>query len=409
MTKVAIYSPEACGNIGHGFLYASRLLEALSRDHTIVFFTLKKEGCSDQFRQYGLEIIESTRFGPAIFHKNRYLKFGPFSGLAFGLSRIYYHYRLLAQFYRLNPSVSIYHLFEFEYISAYIFMRFRSRICRRTVFGFHSSDFKWIKGRPFTINLYKSVLGQLLRYIVVNSFAVTVHGEVLRKELIGTLSVRTGFEKIFWIPYGCSNFEERDKIDSRKKLELKHDGYYVLFFGVLREDKGILEVLRNVDRLNAEINLIVAGSEVDIKIQDIRNLMAGARSGNRIIADIRYLPEEDVRLYYSASDLVIVPHKSYHIAFSGPLSLAVENHRPVLASDKGEIGNFVRKYGIGETFRSEDWDDFIRLMNGMYEKYRKGRFGYGFEKCIQENSWESMAQRISGIYAALPGNEREEL
>ena len=72
----------------------------------------------------------------------------------------------------------------------------------------------------------------------------------------------------------------------------------------------------------------------------------------------------------------------------------------------GEIGHFVRKFGIGETFHSEDWEDFVRHMNDMFENFTQGGFGYSFTRCIEENSWAAMASIISGIYTGPPFNER---
>ena len=122
--------------------------------------------------------------------------------------------------------------------------------------------------------------------------------------------------------------------------------------------------------------------------------------GERVYTVLNYIEEERIGEYFTACDFVLIPHKGDHLAFSGPLSLAVEYSRPVVASNIGEIGSFVNKNGIGDLFMVDDWNDFIKVINSFIHKldrYDESRF----IAVQRENSWSQMAERITNIYTSV--------
>jgi hypothetical protein len=91
---------------------------------------------------------------------------------------------------------------------------------------------------------------------------------------------------------------------------------------------------------------------------------------------------------------ISITHKSYHVAFSGPLSLAVEYQRPVIATNSGELGQFVKKYNIGNSYESDNWKSLIEVTNAFCHTNNRT---YNFKLALEENSWENMTNKILSI------------
>lgn len=402
--KIAIFSPGAGGNAGHGFVYAFNLLKYLKKEFRISFFTINNKKYNHKFEKLDVPLKLSKQYSPDTINKRRFLKFGIFYSLFYGFYRIVYNYKLLKEFYKSHKNYPVFHLFEFEYIALIIFFFTRPKFIKKTILGFHIVDFRWIPERSLSINLYKSILRYLLPPILKKAKFVTLHGETLKTEMINQFSFfrKRNSEKIIPIPYGCNIYNgNKTKVDLRNQLKLEQDKIYGLFFGVLREDKGIIELLNNLNQIeNESFRLIIAGSEGDIKKSTLEGLIKEFDLKNKIHLNVKYLTDAELENYFLASDFVFITHKKYHIAYSGPLSLAMEYSLPVLAGNVFQIGYIVKKYGIGELMDTETFNDLsqgvTKIIKGIKEKkYSQEKFNYYYS----ENTWEAMANKIAKNYS----------
>jgi glycosyltransferase involved in cell wall biosynthesis len=393
--KIAIYSPGVCGSVGHALDYAKNICYYLNKKKIdYVLFTLSESNCLSKLKESNINFEVSSQYKSGSINKKRFLKYGILSSLIYGIYRISYHYSLIREFYEKNDIADTFLLFEFEYIAALLFFLKNKVKLKKTILFFHSSDFCWVKNRSLSINLYKSLLKFFLPYLVNNSIGSTVHGDFLKDELVKNLNIKNK-GKISSIPYGCNKYTGNiSKGSARKSLNLKEKNIYGLFFGVLREDKGILELIDSLPKIDRKIYLIIAGSEGDIKKELIIEKIKLLNLEKRIILNIKYLSDEEVALYYLASDFIFITHKSYHVAFSGPLSLAVEYQRPVIATNSGELGQFVKKYNIGNSYESDNWKSLIEVTNAFCHTNNRT---YNFKLALEENSWENMTNKILSI------------
>lgn len=400
MSRVAIFSPAAAGSIGHGFVYAMNLCEHLGRENDITLFTIDSKEKKEALQSTGVRVITSSAFMPGSIDKNRFNRFRFLKSIIYGFYRIWYNYRLLSEFYRRNRGAEIYHLLEFEYMAFFLMQIFRREEVSRTIIGLHIADFIWIKGRSFSVNLYKWLLRRPVEIICRRVGHITTHGAVIRELLIKDINVSPA--KITSVEYGCNvKLPEMSKEEARKLIGLSGEERKIaLFFGVMRRDKGLLEVLRSFSQISEEVLLLIAGGEGDISRETVLRVIDEEGINDRVYPVLNYIDEERIGEYFTASDFVLIPHKGDHLAFSGPLSLAVEYCRPVVASNIGEIGNFVERNSIGDLFMVDDWEDFIRITNGFLFKVSTFEVSQ-FCTIQKENSWPQMARRITGIYASF--------
>lgn len=394
--KIAIYSPAASGSVGHGFVYAYELCNYLGQKHSITLYTVSDVDSNEKLSTLPIKLIVSNRFKKGAIDKKKFLKYSPFDKIVYGLFRIKYNYNLIQDFFKKNTDSELFHLFEFEYFAAFFYFIAHKGHLNKTILGFHIADFSWIKGRSITVNSYKVILKRFVKYLIKNSFATTIHGVKLKEKMLSDIALKK--EKIVPIPYGSKIITPSyTKQEARAKLSLDPKVNYALFFGVLREDKGIVELIENFSKVDSSLHLIIAGSEGNISYEKVKELIRKNNLQERCRLWLKYLDDEEIELFHIAADFIFIPHKKHHFAFSGPLSMAVQYETPVIATDIGEIGYFVKKYKIGNTFRSNDFNDLVKVTNGIVNE--KGvDYQDNFRACQQENSWEMMASHISEIY-----------
>lgn len=397
MGVVSVFSPATAGSVGHGFVYGMRLCALLGKRYKLTLFTINDKTKIEKLEEAGIKVIASSRFKSGAIDKRRFNKFLILSRFIYGVYRVYYNYKLIDEFFKTNKDSQIFHFFEFEYIALCFYLLKNKPLLSKTVLGIHIADFKWIKGRAFSVNLYKTLIRQPMAKLCKHAAHITTHGNIIRSIIIKDLGVSPSH--VTALNYGCDVHEiGLSKTDARVHLGINVKNRIVaLFFGVLRSDKGLLEVLRNFNRISSEVMLLIVGGEGDIKYKTVTQAIKKFGLDDRVLTVFKYIEEEEVKYYFYASDFVLIPHKGDHIAFSGPLSLAVEYCRPVIASNIGEIGAFVNKNMVGFLFDHDNWDSFVHVVNNNINNihaFKSQQF-----HCIQRNnSWRNMADQISLIY-----------
>lgn len=133
------------------------------------------------------------------------------------------------------------------------------------------------------------------------------------------------------IPLGVDRLPTVDPADARRRLGVGQASLVVLCFGFIAPYKGI-EVVADAARLaGPDVQLVVAGGPHPRL--DGRDPYAGDLA-RRYGSDARFtgfVPDDEVGLWFSAADLVVVPHPR-PFSSSGPLALAMAYGRPVLLS-----------------------------------------------------------------------------
>jgi glycosyltransferase involved in cell wall biosynthesis len=163
-----------------------------------------------------------------------------------------------------------------------------------------------------------------------------VHCEYARASVSKSWSI--GLHKVTAIPHGSYIGYYPNVIgrkDARHELTISDNSFTFLFFGMLRNYKGFKELLRSYKELknrNSDIHLIIAGNPHSAIIrQEIEELTAG----EGISLHLRYITDEEVQLYFNASDVVVLPY--LNILTSGAAVLALSFGKPVVAPGKGCI------------------------------------------------------------------------
>jgi len=135
---------------------------------------------------------------------------------------------------------------------------------------------------------------------------------------------------------------------ARERLDLPAEGPTVLFFGQMREEKGIGTLLDAVATYDGPpFTLVLAGPPSAITSADV----AAAADGSpvTVVDRLEYVPESDVFAYFRAADGVVLPYEQSfgELRPSTVFTKACAAGRPVIASDFGTLGRHVREWDLG--------------------------------------------------------------
>ena len=137
------------------------------------------------------------------------------------------------------------------------------------------------------------------------------------------------------------------KADARHALGLDAEGRYVLFFGLVRAYKGLdllLEALADPRLHVADVRLVVAGEFYDDE-KPYRDKIQALGLSERIVLHNRFIPNDQVTRYFSASDIVCQPYRS--ATQSGVTQIAYHFCKPMLVTDVGGLAEIIPHAPVG--------------------------------------------------------------
>ena len=135
--------------------------------------------------------------------------------------------------------------------------------------------------------------------------------------------------------------------DARSRLDLPLDAPVLLFFGIVREYKGLKDVLAALPDVETQLEkptLVVAGEFWDDK-QPYLEMIDRLGIGHLVVIEDRYIPNEEVGLYFSAADVLVAPYR--RATGSGAVQMARGFGVPVITTLVGEMSKVIADDAAG--------------------------------------------------------------
>lgn len=135
-----------------------------------------------------------------------------------------------------------------------------------------------------------------------------------------------------------------DKAAARKKLGLNPSLNTILFFGLIRDYKGLDILLEAFNELDEKYQLVVAGEPYG-SFDKYRAIIDRSPAKERIHLFLHYIKDSEVKEYFSAADVAVLPYRS--ATQSGISATALNFGLPVIVTDVGGLRQSVGETGIG--------------------------------------------------------------
>ena len=148
-------------------------------------------------------------------------------------------------------------------------------------------------------------------------------------------------------------FVKHTKQEARKLLGLPLDRTIYVHLGSDERRKGLLDVMRLMDRIEHNPPLLVRGGKMKKHTFRHKALLRRLTLQEKLICIDDWVSEEQFDWLIDAADYVLLPYHS-HNGSSGVLSRAIGHRTPVIASDYEVIGERVKNYNCGLVYPDRD-------------------------------------------------------
>jgi glycosyltransferase involved in cell wall biosynthesis len=195
-----------------------------------------------------------------------------------------------------------------------------------------------------------------------------------------------------------------EKMNAKECLGLPQNSKVLLFFGQIKEVKGldiILDALPEVLLAYPEVILLVAGRPWKISFNTYLERMKKLGIQDKCICHIRYIDNDEVPIYYSAADLVLLPYRK--IYQSGVVLMAMSYGKPVLVSDLPGMKEIVTDGVTGFIFTSGSSESLASRLKQILLMWEDVSLvaEIGLNHVKQNYSWSTVGNLTKEVYEKI--------
>ena len=214
-----------------------------------------------------------------------------------------------------------------------------------------------------------------------------VHSQENKNELVHRFQISDN--KISIIHHGVnSNKTILNKNECRKKLNINEKENVILFYGSIRPQKGLDNLIRALDGI--ECTLVIAGALPHGESFAFYEQLISEHK-IKTIKMIEYISDEMTDVLYAAADIVALPYK-YFFSQSGVFMQAIQYRKLIVASDVSSFSSYVNKYALGRVCEPDDVASLQSTINEVIQKKDLLYENAKFDIAINENSWAMAAE-----------------
>jgi len=232
--------------------------------------------------------------------------------------------------------------------------------------------------------------------ILAKYFVNSTHGFVAMSDsvLADVKELDSKRPKVFCRHPLYDNFGEKvSREESLKFLGLDAGKRYMLFFGLIRDYKGLDLLLRSyADSRFRQMNvrLIVAG-EFYSGSEKYFTLEKELGLEGMVIWKSDFVPDSQVKYYFNASDIIVQPYKS--ATQSGVTQIAYHFEKPMLVTNVGGLAEIVPDGKVGYVVEPDETQIADRLVD-FFQNSRQDQYIDGLLQEKQKYAWSNMTSAV---------------
>lgn len=228
--------------------------------------------------------------------------------------------------------------------------------------------------------------------------AMVVHTEANKLQLINDFEVSK--EKITVIPHGVeTEYSKIDKSICRKELGINDKENVLLFYGGIRESKGLdvlLDALKGLD-----VVLIIAGAMPYGESFDRYRKMI-VENDIRTVEFLTFTDDSFRDILFQAADYLVLPYKDFS-SQSGVLMQSIRYHLPVIATDVGAFKEYIEKYNIGYSCSANNIYSLQQTIEMAFKT--KQSFENNCVLAAEESCWSNSARMYRELFLKMENKE----
>ena len=197
--------------------------------------------------------------------------------------------------------------------------------------------------------------------------------------------------------------------EARAELNVPEDQEMLLFFGNIRDYKGVRHLIRAlpaVKKARPKAHLFIVGDFWENSRAEYEQLISDMGVTNDLTLVAGYLPDDQVEPFFASADLVILPYES--ATQSGVIQIAYSFGVPLVATNVGGLPEVVLDGRTGFIVPPKNPEALAGAIIRFFEENKAGAFKRNIEaeKDSDRYSWDRMTEHVDGLMAKLKGVER---
>lgn len=199
-------------------------------------------------------------------------------------------------------------------------------------------------------------------------------------------------------PHPAYNFfkiKDMSMETARGILNIGNDTKVLLFFGLIREYKGLkhlLNAMPEIVKKLGDVKLLIAGDFSEDK-EKYTSMIEALQIQSNVDVYAGHIPIPEVEKFFAACDIVVLPYES--ATQSGVIQAAYGFSKPVLATNVGGLPDAVDHMRTGYIVEPMNPTAIAESVIDYFEKQRKEEFSMHIEEAAYRFSWDRMAETIN--------------
>ena len=184
--------------------------------------------------------------------------------------------------------------------------------------------------------------------------------------------------------------QKQDRTAACEALGLDPQRRTLLFFGLIRDYKGLDLLIDAMPQLGPDYQLVIAGESYG-SFEKYDAQIAASGCADRIRVFNRYIDDEEVSTFFSAADLCVLPYKS--ATQSGITAIALHFDVPVVATPVGGLAESIERPGIGLMAREVSSQALAETIRGLFAAGPEP-FIKNIREVKRTQTWDAFAAEI---------------
>jgi glycosyltransferase involved in cell wall biosynthesis len=180
-----------------------------------------------------------------------------------------------------------------------------------------------------------------------------------------------------------------------EKLNIDPERKILLFFGFIRDYKGLDLLIEALGNLPEEYLLLVAG-EVYGDFSKYDNMIREKGLYGKVKLNVRYISDDEVPAFFSAADVCVLPYKT--ATQSGIVGISYHYGLPVIATNVGGLSEMISPFGTGIMVSYLEHQLISAAITDYFNMNLRDTFEMNIGKYKQIASWENLANEIIDLH-----------
>ena len=189
-----------------------------------------------------------------------------------------------------------------------------------------------------------------------------------------------------------------DKREARLKLNLSRNKKVVLYFGFIRNYKGLDLLIKAFGALDESYDLVVAG-EAYGDFSGYQKLIDQTAISSRVKLNILYIEEKEIPVFFSAADVCVLPYRT--ATQSGIIGMAYHFDLPVIATNVGGLAEMIEDEKTGLIIDEPSPMLISAKIREFFDTISVRNYSANIESYKKKNSWENFAENVIDLYKTL--------